>query len=156
MQLIWIRMGVNILFGNSSASNDKCLLLLLIFLPKAKLWALHSGWESAEPIPAGLAGVLLPEGGGQSRGLEQRAGELQGDPRHCAQGLEGSSSYAGSHSYLRLPDRGHLPSWGFIHTGKSPLNVSIIWIATVTTGMVHFRHLGYWWTHFQRALEKET
>lgn len=62
-------MGVKILFGSSSASKDKCFLLLLFLLLKARLWALHSGWESAEPISAWLAGVMPPEGGGQSHGL---------------------------------------------------------------------------------------
>lgn len=110
---------------------------LLFFLPKAMLWALHSGWEAAEPISAGLAGVLLPEGGGKSSlGAEGRgAAGWPHTPHIVLRGWK-SALLMLDHAVDQpkcLTDRGHLPSWGFIHAGKSLfLHASIIWIATVT------------------------
>lgn len=93
-------MGVNILYGSSRASADKCFLLLPFLLLKAELGAVHSGWESAEPIPAGLAGSCPPREEVSPAAWEQRAGSWRVTPHttRCAQGLEVSSAYAGSRS----------------------------------------------------------
>lgn len=110
---------MNILFGSSRASKDKCFLLLPLLLPRAVLGALHSSWEPAEPISAGLAGVVLPEGGGQSCSLGAEGRELWGDPtqHNCAQGLEVSSAYAGSGANQPdLSDRWMSPSILGIHS----------------------------------------
>lgn len=60
MYLIWIRMGVNILFGSHSASKDKCLLLLPIFLLKAKLWPCTQAGSLLSPFQLGWQGSCSP------------------------------------------------------------------------------------------------
>lgn len=151
-------MEVNIVFGGSSGSKDKCFLLLQFLLLKAVLWALHSGWESAEPISAGLEGVMLPEGGGQPHGLGAGGRVAGGWPHTPCIVLRGWKS-----ALLMLDHAANQPDtsdsqrslyivgilshqWTFI------LHVSVIWIAT---GMAHRQHSDYWRTHFQRALEEE-
>lgn len=141
-------MEVHILFGGSDASKDKCFLLLPFLLPKAVLWALHWGWESAEPISAGLAGVTLPEGGGQPRGLGaggRGAGGWPHTPRIVLGGWKSALlmlDHAANQSDTSDSQRS-LSIVGILSYRRTFfLRVSIIWIATVTRRMAHRRHFG--------------
>lgn len=75
-------MGVNILFGGSSASKDKCFFPLPFLLSKTALWAQHLGWEHWAHFSSTGRGHT-PQAGGQPRGLGagcQRSGQLSHTP----------------------------------------------------------------------------
>lgn len=154
-------MGVNILFGSSSASKDKCFLLLpIVFLAKShalslalrlgSCWA-HFSWAGRGLAPRGRRSVQPG-----SRG--QGSCRVTPHPTHCAQGLEVSSAYAGSCSGpAQVSDRQRSPSIVGIHSRREiSFSACFYHLNSNCDKNGSQRHLGYWWTHFQRALEKET
>lgn len=149
-------MGLNILFGSSSASTDKCFLLLLpcsepCSQAESLLSPFQLGWQGL--APRGRRSIL------QAGSRGQGAAGWPHTPHIVLRGCKSALLMLGhAVNQPSASDRQRSPSIVGIHSHRqiSCLCVSVIWVATATTRMLHQRYLGYWWTHFQRALEKET